>query len=62
MATEPSTWLHYCLRDRNWFEVGSGEECNWCGKRESDPDQLDRLRRLLAHRFSENKEVPAAGY
>ena len=39
-------WLHYCRRDRSWFRVEAGQECNWCGKRESDPDQVDRLRRL----------------
>ncbi len=48
METEQSMWLHFCVRDRNWFCVGAGEECNWCGKRQSDPDQVDRLRRLSA--------------
>jgi len=48
MATEQPMWLHYCVRDRSWFRVGADEECNWCGKRESDSDQVHRLKRLSA--------------
>ena len=48
MEAEESTWLHYCLRDHSWFGVAVGEEYNWCGKRESDPDQVERLTRISA--------------
>jgi hypothetical protein len=36
-------WLHHCIRDRSWFYLGAGEECNWCGKLESDPNEVDRI-------------------
>jgi hypothetical protein len=57
METEESTWLHYCLRDHSWFGVAVGEECNWCGKRESDPDQVERLTRISAADYEHLRQV-----
>jgi len=50
-------WPHYCVRDRSWFCVAAGEECNWCGKRESDPDQLDRISRLSTTTFGDLRQT-----
>jgi mannose-6-phosphate isomerase-like protein (cupin superfamily) len=48
LGTGHSTWVHFCAQDRSWFRVNAGEECNWCGKRESDSHQVDRISRLSA--------------
>ncbi len=57
METEESMWPHYCVRDRSWFCVAAGEECNWCGKRESDPDQVDRISRLSTTTFGDLRQT-----
>jgi mannose-6-phosphate isomerase len=37
VETEQSTWLHYCVHERGWLSISAGDECNWCGRGESDP-------------------------
>lgn len=26
-------WKHYCVMEKTWVSVASGEPCNWCGLR-----------------------------
>jgi len=27
-------WKHYCPVEKEWLEVGKGQSCNWCDKKE----------------------------